>query len=201
MFKNLDDASKKLLKNIPELEGEGWLLLAISDSGEKIASQIAKNRKLPYKRLHIEPVHCPKNQECQIAVVTELKNSYIFEELRTIFGIDLEDIENLIELTYQYKLLPKLEKRGVGKFQLPQDIEKVIIVDEAIETGLRMEGAISTLTELFDIREIYIAVPIIPQTIFEIFEDTVEEIFFSETVDIYTGIENYYIENLKKVTK
>jgi len=44
-------------------------------------------------------------------------------------------------------------------------------------------------------------VPIIPQTIFEIFEDRVEEIFFIEKVDIYTGIENYYIENLKKVEK
>ena len=198
MFKNLDDASKKLLNNIPELEGEGWLLLAISDSGEKIASQIAKNRKLPYKRLNIEPVHCPKNQECQIAVVTELGNIQIDTRLQDAFHLDGEDIENLIELTYQYKLLPKLKKKRIQKFELPQDIEKVIIVDEAIETGLRMEGAISTLTELFDIREIYIAVPIIPQTIFEIFEDTVEEIFFSEKVDIYTGIENYYIE---KVTK
>ena len=201
MFKNLDDATKRLLKQIPKLEGEGWLFLAISDNGEKIASQIARNRKLPYKRLHMEPVHCPKNRECQIAVVTELGNIQIDTRLQDAFNLDGEDIENLIELTYQYKLLPKLKKKRIQKFELLQDIEKVIIIDEAIETGLRMEGAISTLTELFDIREIYIAVPIIPQTIFEIFEDRVEEIFFIEKVDIYTGIENYYIENLKKVEK
>ena len=196
MFKNLDDASQQLCNVIPKFKNQNLLFLAISDGGEEIASQLSLYFKLPYKRLFIEPIFCPKNQNCEIAMVTELQNIKIDKILQDAFQLDQELLNNSIELAYDYKLIPKLkQKRGeIKKIEIDKSITSIILVDETIETGLKMETAIETVVDLLNIEKIFIATPIIPKTIFEVFESMVEQIFYIKQIEIYTEIGDYYLD-------
>ncbi len=57
-----------------------------------------------------------------------------------------------------------------------------------------METAIETVVDLLNIEKIFIATPIIPKTIFEVFESMVEQIFYIKQIEIYTEIGDYYLD-------
>lgn len=196
MFKDLNDATDRLFKSIPELKGDNWLLLSISDSGEKIGSKLSNFLHIPHQRIYIESIFCQKNPDCEIAMITELQNIRIDEVLKDTFQLDKELLVKAIKAIYELKLIPKIEKARGKREQIKIDekIDKIILIDETIETGLRMETAISTVMDIIGVEEIYIATPVIPEQMFSLFESSVETIFYSEIVDMYTDIEDYYSE-------
>jgi predicted phosphoribosyltransferase len=196
VFQNIEDASLKLLETIGELEDKNWLLVAISESGEQIAKILSKHLQIPNKRLFLEPVFCQKNSDCEIAMVSEFKTIIIDDVLKEAFQLEREMLLNSIDVIYDYKLMPRVEaiRGNRDNLKIGETVEKVILVDEAVETGLRMETAIATISSVFKIESIYIATPIIPQQMVDFFEPIVEKIFRYDEIELYTEITDYYID-------
>jgi putative phosphoribosyl transferase len=192
MFNSFEDAVQKLSLSFPKIDNS-WLFLATSENGERIASALAKKFKVSFNRIFIESIYCQMNRDCEIAMISEFENIVYDEVLKDSFNIDVNVLNNAINVLYQYKLLPRMEAyRGNRvKLTISEEIKNVILVDEAIETGLRMETAIATMDQ-FEIDKLYIATPVIPEQMFSLFESAVENIFFYKKVDIYTDVGDYY---------
>ena len=194
MFKNIEDATDQLIEILPALD-KSWLLVPISESGEKIADIISEKLGLESKRVFTQSIFCKKNIDCEIAMISEFKDVIFDEVLQKSFEINRESLLESIEVMYDYKLIQEIERcRGIKDlFSISEHISKVLIIDETIETGLRMELAIKTLKR-FQLETISIAIPIVPEQMFSLFEKSVKNIFYSQKVEFYTEIKDYYKE-------
>jgi len=193
MFQNINEATLKLIDNLPNLDNNSWLIVSISKNGEIVAKQISKALGIQYQQLFIESIFCQKNIDCEIAMVNEFEESFFDEVLKDFFEINDETLKESVKIMYQHKLLPKIKKCREELFSIPPNISNILIVDETIETGLRMEMAIKTF-QRFKKQKIFIAIPIVPKQMISFFKDRVENIFYSEQTEFYTEIKDYYLE-------
>ena len=90
-FKNRTDAARKLIEVLPidSMRLEEWIVIAASNGGYEIAKIIAKELDAKLDIMFNEKIYAPNNEECEIAVVTELEEVLIHEELVKSFDIDL----------------------------------------------------------------------------------------------------------------
>jgi len=195
LFKDRVDASEKLLEVLPKemLKGEDWLLLALSKGGALISSIIAKKLELNFDLFIVEPIFAPKNDECEVAMVSESKDiimhealinsfdiseEYIYEEANKIYKKDIETLINI----YRYSLpLPDIKGRSI------------LFVDEGIESGLRSICAIKSVLNM-DIKKVSIAVPMLDKTIFHELDMKVDSIYTYKKVENFIRTDYYYEE-------
>ena len=192
MFRNIDDATDRLIEELSDLD-QSWLLVPISENGNRIADRISDILGIKSQRLFIQPIFCQKNIDCEIGMINEFEDLSFDEVLKKHFEVENEILEKSIQIIYNHKLLPEIKKCREKLFDIPRNISKVLIIDETIETGLRMEMAIETLNR-FQLDNISIATPIIPEQMFFFFENSVKNIFYVDKVPFYTDVVDYYIE-------
>ena len=111
LFKNRDDASKKLLDVLPfeSMQQESWIVLASSIGGVPIAKQIANKLNAQFDFIFNQKINSIKNYECEIAIVTETKDIIIHEELMRSFDIKLNDIYQQANKIWDSKIQEDIE--------------------------------------------------------------------------------------------
>jgi len=193
MFQNVDDATNNLIKVLPKLDNNSWLIVPISESGKIVAEKLSKTFGVRHQKLFIESIFCQKNIDCEIAMVNEFEEVSYDEVLKEFFEIEKDILDESIKIMYNHKLLPKIKKCRDELFSISDKVSNILIVDETIETGLRMEMAIKTLKR-FELTNISIAVPIISEQMFSFFKSRVDTIYHSEKIEFYTEIKDYYLD-------
>ena len=93
-FKNREEAAYKLLEILPidSMRLEEWTVIACSYGGYEIAKIVADSLDAEFDIMFNEKIYAPQNDECEIAVVTELEEVLIHEELVKAFDINLDSI-------------------------------------------------------------------------------------------------------------
>lgn len=161
-FKNRIDAAKKLIEYLPidSMRLEEWTVIAASNGGYEIAKIIAKELDAKLDIMFNEKIYAPNNEECEIAVVTELEEVLIHEELVKSFDIDLNYIYSKSKIIYEEVLKPKIAsfRSGVKLDNLEE--KNVLIVDEDINIGLVMMACIKTIINQ-KVKSISVATPIL----------------------------------------
>jgi|GEM_PF-3348307 len=197
-FKNIDDAINKLVNSFPKLDNS-WLLLSISDNGDIIAEKLSKKLNIVWSRLYIESIYCELNIDCKIAMVSEFRDIVTDELLRDFFDIKKDALDNAIDVIYNTKLLPKLKKERNSEelLKIDDNIRNIIFIDESVETGLRIQCAMRSIEDRFDVNQ-YLATPIIPDLIYTFFEADFDKIFYAEKPDIYTSVYDYYLDKIEE---
>lgn len=119
-FKNREEAAYKLLEILPidSMRLEEWTVIACSYGGYEIAKIVADSLDAEFDIMFNEKIYAPQNDECEIAVVTELEEVLIHEELVKAFDINLDSIYIMSKEIYKDNIRPIAYRfRNGEKFQ------------------------------------------------------------------------------------
>jgi putative phosphoribosyl transferase len=198
-FKNRDDASQQLIKELPidEMKNENWIILATSFGGIPIAMNIAKELKAEIDFLFTKKVFTPKNNECEIAIITETGEIVIHEVLLKTFNLTVEDIYQDINSKYNNELIKYKTKYRKLKNLINLENKNILLVDEGLNTGLTMMACIKSVISQ-KAKSIRVAVPILPKvTIYDI-ETIADDLYYVEAPSHFLSIDFYY-KDLKDI--
>ena len=195
MFENREDAFNSLHKILPidEMMQEEWLVLAASAGAVPIAILMAKKLKAKFDFLFTEKIFASKNNECEIAIVTETQEIVIHEELMRSFSLNLEEIYKEADNIYNGEI-----KDYKAKYRNSLDImnlsdKNVLLVDEGLNTGLTMMACIkSVISERA--KSICVAVPILPEVTINDIETIADDLYYVEAPAHFLSIDFYYKE-------
>ena len=199
-FKNRTDAARKLIEVLPidSMRLEEWIVIAASNGGYEIAKIIAKELDAKLDIMFNEKIYAPNNEECEIAVVTELEEVLIHEELVKSFDIDLNYIYFKSKIIYEEVLKPKIAsfRSGVKLDNLEE--KNVLIVDEDINIGLVMMACIKTIINQ-KAKSISVATPILSTASIPAIDSITDDLYYIKSLDHFVEANHYY-EELKDVS-
>jgi putative phosphoribosyl transferase len=209
LFKNRDDASNQLLKILPlhNMKKEPWIVLASSSGAVPIALKIAEHLNADFDFIFTYKINTPKNDECEVAIITETKDIIIHEELMKSFKIGLADIYQEADKRYDYEIQNYIKEYRDGDTLININLKNVLIIDEGLNTGLTMMACIKSIISS-GAKSIAVAVPILPEvTIYDI-ESIADDLYFIKAPAHFVSIDFYYeeleditLENVKNIIK
>jgi len=200
VYEDRDDAAKALLSTIPlgVFESENVVVVAVSEGGVIIASQIAKYLKAKLEIFLCEAIKAPNNPELTIAMVGESEEIVMHHILVESFGIDEDYIYSQAKRVHDEQIISYLYKYRKGDAIQNLKGRDVLLVDEGVESGMTMMVAIKTMLTM-NIRSLHVATPILSFEVYDGLLELCDGIFCSHVVQDYISIE-YYYRNLEKPT-
>ena len=209
LFKNRADAAEQLKEVLPigMMKLEEWTVIATSFNSVSIAIDIAQEIGAKVDFLYSSKVLAPENKECEVAIVTEIEEIVIHEELIKAFNIDLKYVYARAKKNYDKDIKPFLEKFKNNKKLDNLEGKNVLLVDEGLNTGLTMMACIKTAITL-GAKSVSVAVPVIPDLTVNDIESIADDLYFvyhpSHFIDIdfyYNEFEDLNFNEIKKICK
>lgn len=199
-FKNREEAAKKLLEVLPidSMRLEKWIIISVSNGGYEIAKIIAKELDAQYEIMFNEKIYAPNNDDCEIAVVTELEDVLIHEELVKSFDIDLNYIYSKSKIIYEDIIRPKIISFKAGVRLDDLEGKNILIVDEDINIGLVMMACIKTIINQ-KVKSISVATPILSTASIPAIDSITDDLYYIKSLDHFVEANHYY-EELECVT-
>ncbi len=199
-FKNREEAAKKLLEVLPidTMRLEKWIIISVSNGGYEIAKIIAKELDAKYEIMFNEKIYAPNNDDCEIAVVTELEDVLIHEELVKSFDIDLNYIYSKSKIIYEDIIRPKIISFKAGVRLDDLEGKNILIVDEDINIGLVMMACIKTIINQ-KVKSISVATPILSTASIPAIDSITDDLYYIKSLDHFVEANHYY-EELECVT-
>lgn len=199
-FKNREEAAYKLLEILPidSIKLEEWTVIACSYGGFEIAKIVADSLDAEFDIMFNEKIYAPQNDECEIAVVTELEEVLIHEELVKAFDINLDSIYTMSKEIYKEKIKPVAYRfRNGEKFQ-NLAFKNVLIVDEDINVGLVMMACIKTIINQ-KVKSISVATPILSTASIKAIDSITDDLYYIKSLDHFIEAE-YYYDTFEEIT-
>ena len=194
MFKNKKDALNQLLNVLDKRVIDNCVILSVSKNGIFYAREIGLNKGfLEGDFLFIEKIKSPINNEVALAVVSETKDYIIINELVESFEVTDDFLFNEIERVYEEKILEDIYQLRAGEGIISIENRDVLLVDESIDTGLRMLCAIKSCISK-RVKSINIATPLISTESADILEKLADNLFFVKKVDDFVKTDFYFKE-------
>lgn len=192
-FEDRSDALNRMLDITPsgEFKKQGTILLALSAGGLFLAKEIARRFNLRFEILFCESIFAPKNNECEVAVVSESMDIAINDALVEAFGISYDFIYGEAKRRYDEKILPDIYKHRKGEIISTLDKSNVILIDDGVESGLKMSVAIKSCKKKM-CSTIRILTPVIAESTLIQLETRVDNIFFVYAPKHFVTTEYYY---------
>ncbi|MEA3352580.1 MAG: phosphoribosyltransferase family protein [Campylobacterota bacterium] len=199
IFQNREDALDQLCNVLPikEMMQEKWIVLATSSGGVPIGLGLSKRLNADFDFLFTKKIFTSKNNECEIAIITETGEIVIHEELMKSFGLKLEDIYNDANVHF----LTDIEKYK-NNYRSAEDIldlegKNVLLVDEGLNTGLTMMACIKSVINK-NAKSICVAVPVLPSVTVNDIETIADDLYYVQAPEHFISIDFYY-ENLEDI--
>ncbi|RDU69533.1 hypothetical protein CQA62_02470 [Helicobacter cholecystus] len=143
-FINQEDAAKRLIEELENVNFYNTVILSISTDAQSLAQSVAEYFDLPLEHLFLDPILAPENPECTVALVSELMDVVINENLLQSFGISTDYIYEKAQEHYEKNIIPLVRYMRKGE-KISSFVNKnILIVDESVETGFSIELAIKT---------------------------------------------------------
>ncbi len=193
LFKDRKDAYEQLCKVLPmdEMMLEKWVVLATSSGGVPIALLLAKALNAEFDFLFTEKVFTPKNDDCEIAIITETGEIVIHEELMKSFSLELDDIYEEANRKFKDQIKQyKANYRGSSDIIDLKDTN-VLLVDEGLNTGLTMMACIKSVINE-KAKSICVAVPVLPEVTVNDIESIADDLYYVEAPAHFVSIDFYY---------
>lgn len=198
-FKNREVAAYKLLDALPveSMKLEEWIVIACSYGGYEMSKIIANALNADYDIMFNEKIYSPNNEECEIAVVTELEEVLIHEELVKAFDINLDSIYLKSKDIYENKIKPLYHRfRKGNKFQNLEG-KNVLIIDEDINVGLVIMACIKTIINQ-KVKSLSVATPILSTASIATIDSITDDLYYVKKLDHYIEAD-YYYNNLEEL--
>jgi len=199
-FKNREEATLKLLNVLPidSMKLEKWIVIACSYGGYEMAKMIANTLNADFDIMFNKKIFAPNNEDCEIAVVTELEEVLIHEELVKAFDINLDLIYLRAKAIFDNDIKVLINRFRKGeKFQNLLG-KNVLIVDEDINVGLVVMACIKTIINQ-KVKSLSVATPILSTASIDTIDSITDDLYYIKKLDHYIEA-NYYYSKLKELT-
>lgn len=201
LFKNRKDALEKLCEVLPldEMCQESWIIIATSAGAVSIAFELSKKfneclqENTAFDFIFTQKVNAPKNNECEIAIVTETQEIIIQEELMRSFNIKLEDIYKQANDKYNKEIKEYITQYRDGKQIINMEGKNILLVDEGLNTGLTMMACIKSVISC-GAKSVAVAVPVLPEVTIADIESIADDLYYIEAPAHFVAIDFYYDE-------
>ena len=199
LFKNREDSSNKLLDILPisDMSQEEWIVLATSSGGVPLAFDLANKLDALFDFMFTCKINAPKNDECEIAIITETQEIIIHEELMKAFNISIDDIYDIAKKQYNTNIQHYIKKYRDGKSIISMQNKNVLFVDEGLNTGLTMMACIKSAISA-GAKSVVVAVPILPEVTTHDLESIADDLYYVKAPAHFVSIDFYY-ENLEDI--
>ena len=155
------------------------------------ADQIAQAVDAQMDILLTEPILAPNNPEVAIAMISETEEVVMHKALVDAFEISEDYVYGEAQRKYEEEVLSYVYKYRKGNDLLPLEGKYVVLADECVETGLTMLVALKSVIAR-GAKNIYIATPILDQTVYQNLLSVCDEVFCPHKIQDYISIEYYY---------
>ena len=193
IFKNREEASNLLYDILPTgtMKQEEWIILAISTGAVPIALSLAKKLNAKFDYLFTKKIFTEKNNECEIAIITETQEVVIHEELLRSFSLNLDDIYAKSRDVYNTDIKEYKVKYRNNLDIIDLENKNVLLVDEGLNTGLTMMACIKSIINE-KAKSICVAVPVLPEVTINDIETIADDLYYVQAPAHFISIDFYY---------
>ncbi len=189
MFKDREDAGKRLANALKKYKDQGVLVLSIPRGGVEVGFQVAKHLLADFSILIARKLPFPDNPEAGFGALAEdgsfiiLKEATIWvaeEEIKHIIQEQSEEIKRRVNVLRNGKPLPKISGRTV------------ILVDDGLAMGSTMRAAVA-LCRKKKAQKIVVAVPVSGKRVAREIEKIVDETVILEMPEFFQAVAQVYL--------
>lgn len=199
MFRDRQDAGKRLAAALREFKDRDCVVLALPRGGVPVAAEVAKELSAPLDLLLVRKIGAPGQPELAIGSVIDGGKPIIVR--------DDEMMWRTGSSTRQFDLicareLGEIERRR--KFYLggrsPQKIggKTVIVVDDGLATGNTMQAALYAVRERKP-QQVVMAIPVAPAGTLEKFRSLADRVICLETPEPFGSV-GFFYDDFEQVT-
>lgn len=157
IFKNRQEAGKKLAEKLAKYKGKDVVVLAIPNGGVQVGAEIAKSLDTALDLMIVRKIQFPWDTESGFGACSVFGCVILNEEMIKSLGINTKEIENQKKKTME-KILER-QKKYYGKRLFPDLVGKIVILtDDGLATGYTMICACRE-ARLKKAKKIIVAVP------------------------------------------
>ncbi len=201
LFKDRADAAQQLMDILPKerMQQDDWVIIATSQAAIPLANILALKLKLSYDILFSEPIMAPNNDDCEIAIVSEIQEIVINEKLLNSFEINLDYVYGQARRLYEEKIIPRVYKYRKGELIDSLKDKNVLFVDFGSETGL---GIISCAKSAIKtkVKSVMYATTVMASDVYDSLELIVDEIFCVKKIENFVNVDFYY-KNMQELVE
>ena len=198
MFKDREDAGRRLLKELERFRSENPLILAIPRGGVVIAHEMIKELAMEWDLIIPRKIGAPNNKEVAIGAVSYDGSYFTDKDYVAMLGISNRYIEE--ETAFQLDEIKRRMREYKGTDDFPNVRNRtVIIVDDGIATGFTILAAIKSVKKQ-GANKVIIAVPVAPKDTVERLSKEVDEVICLEVPEEFYAVGMHYM-NFSEVTE
>ena len=193
LFTNREDSLNQLCNVLPldEMRQESWIVIATSAGAVPIAFGLSKKLNASFDFMFTHKINANKNDECEIAIITETEEIIIHEELMKVFDIKLEKIYKKAKDIYKTNIQEYIKQYRGGNKIIDMHGKNILFVDEGLNTGLTMMACIkSAITQ--KAKSVVVAVPILPEVTTHDIESIADDLYYVKSPAHFVSIDFYY---------
>jgi putative phosphoribosyl transferase len=193
MFKNRIDAGRLLAQRLIEYkDNPEVIVLGLPRGGVVTAYEVARVLNAPLDIVVPRKIGAPQNQELAVAAIAEDGSLIINDELMNYLGLQLDDLQSVIEKEKQ-ESARRMKLYRTGRHPLELAGKTVILVDDGMATGATMRAALLSVRSR-GAKSIIVAVPVAPAEVLDDIRTEVDILICLLTPEQFFGVGGFYEE-------
>lgn len=182
--------TERLKEELPFLDPEKTVVLAIPRGGVLVGREISQAFGLPLEILITKKVPSPQSEDLAIGAIGEGGVVVWEEKICQELNISAEYKQSIVK-----EKLRELEKKATDfksdKRELKLTGKTVILADDGIATGKTMKVAIEIL-RAYSPKEIVIVVPVVAPDILSEMKEISDKVIYLESPDLFFSVDQFY---------
>lgn len=191
IFKDRKAAGQILAQRLKNIKAD--LVLGIPRGGVVVASEVAKELKLPLDIVVTRKIGAPFQPELALGAVNGDGQVIWEENLVAEVGVEKSSLEDIIKKE-QEEIVRRQQTYRQGKYPLDVNKKSVILVDDGVATGSTALAAISYLKRHGAI--VSLAVPVASKEALNRIRSEVEEVVVLDIPEYFQAVGQFYQEFL-----
>lgn len=191
LFKNREDAAKKLVKKLEWLKKENPIILAIPRGGVITGNVIASDLGAKLDIIVSRKIGAPDNPEFAIGAV--MHDGSYFPNERNIIMLNVPQNYINQEIAVQMKEIDRRLVRFRGSKEYNLEGKTVVLVDDGIATGATMLVAALWVKKQKP-KELIIALPVGPKETINMLSEVADKIIVLHSPYLFNAVGEFYQE-------
>ena len=198
LYKDRKEAYEELFKLLPKKQyDKNWKIITTTIDNIPYIDELSKTIGIDYEPFFVSEIKAPKNDECTIASLSELKDIVIEKNLVRSFEIEEDYIYQKAKELHQTLMQTKLFAFKSGQCLHNVEGKNILIFSDGCDIGLNIYCTVKSLLNS-GVRKIFLFLPIISEDLYHNLGMIVDELFVNHKIRDFIRT-SYYFENFEDI--